>query len=151
MFAISSKPIHPSTLKKRLTTRSTGACVDFEGIVRDHSEGRKVKALDYEAMEPLCLKEAERILKETFAAFKIIKADCVHRTGKLKIGDIAVWVGVTASHRDDAFKACRYIIDEIKGRLPIWKKEHYANGNSGWVNCGSPKGMKVRQSKIRGK
>ena len=56
-------------------------------------------------------------------------------TGTLELGDGAVWVGVVSKHRDEAFKACRYIIDELKHRLPIWKKEHYANGDSGWVNC----------------
>jgi molybdopterin synthase catalytic subunit len=59
----------------------------------------------------------------------------VHRLGDLGIGDVAVWVGVSAAHRDEAFRACRYIIDEVKHRVPIWKKEHYVNGDSGWVNC----------------
>jgi len=59
----------------------------------------------------------------------------VHRIGVLAVGELAVWVGVSAAHRDEAFRACRYIIDEVKHRLPIWKKEHYLNGDSGWVNC----------------
>jgi molybdopterin synthase catalytic subunit/adenylyltransferase/sulfurtransferase len=59
----------------------------------------------------------------------------VHRIGALQVGELAVWVGVSAAHRDEAFRACRYIIDEVKHRLPIWKKEHYLNGDSGWVNC----------------
>ena len=67
--------------------------------------------------------------------FPYLEARCVHRIGLLEIGECAVWVGVAAKHRDEAFMACRYIIDEIKHRLPIWKKEHYVNGDSGWVNC----------------
>ena len=67
--------------------------------------------------------------------FRFCEARCVHRTGLLEIGDLAVWVGVASAHRDEAFKACRYIIDELKVRLPIWKKEHYVDGDSGWVNC----------------
>ena len=63
------------------------------------------------------------------------RAACEHRLGDLAIGEVAVWVGVSAPHRDEAFRACRYIIDEVKHRLPIWKKEHYVNGDSGWVNC----------------
>ena len=59
----------------------------------------------------------------------------MHRVGDLQLGDVAVWVGVSSPHRDEAFKACRFIIDEVKHRVPIWKKEHYANGDSGWVNC----------------
>jgi molybdopterin/thiamine biosynthesis adenylyltransferase/rhodanese-related sulfurtransferase len=65
----------------------------------------------------------------------VTRAACVHRVGSLALGDVAVWVGVSAAHRDEAFRACRYIIDEVKHRLPIWKKEHYENGDSGWVNC----------------
>ena len=60
---------------------------------------------------------------------------CVHRLGDLGFKEVAVWVGVAAPHRDEAFRACRYIIDEVKHRVPIWKKEHYASGDSGWVNC----------------
>ena len=62
-------------------------------------------------------------------------AACEHRLGDLAVGEVAVWVGVSAPHRDEAFRAARYIIDEVKHRLPIWKKEHYVNGDSGWVNC----------------
>ena len=65
----------------------------------------------------------------------LLEANCSHRSGLLDIGDCAVWVGVCSQHRDEAFKACRFIIDEIKVRLPIWKKEHYLDGDSGWVNC----------------
>ena len=81
------------------------------------------------------IQEGDRIVAEAFARFPIAKACCVHRLGVLDIGDLAVWVGVTAAHRDAAFAACRYIIDEVKTRVPIWKKEHYAEGDSGWINC----------------
>ena len=65
----------------------------------------------------------------------IIFSNALHRLGLLEIGDVAVWVGAAAPHRDEAFRACRYVIDEVKHRVPIWKKEHYASGDSGWVNC----------------
>jgi adenylyltransferase/sulfurtransferase len=91
--------------------------------------------LEYEAFEPLAIKEGERIIAEAVARFGVEHAACVHRIGALEIGEKAVWVGVTARHRDEAFRACRYIIDEVKHRVPIWKKEHYENGDSGWVNC----------------
>src|SRR5206468_3848602 len=80
-------------------------------------------------------KEAERIMAEAVQRFGIEHAACVHRVGDLAIGDLAVWVGASARHRHEAFLACRYIIDEVKHRVPIWKKEHYQNGDSGWVNC----------------
>ena len=79
--------------------------------------------------------EGEKVIAEARAKFAILHAHCVHRTGMLEIGECAVWVGVSSAHRDEAFIACRYIIDQVKVRLPIWKKEHYADGNSGWVNC----------------
>jgi molybdopterin synthase catalytic subunit len=60
---------------------------------------------------------------------------CIHRVGRLALTDLAVWVGVSATHRGEAFDACRFIIDAVKHRVPIWKKEHYRNGDSGWVNC----------------
>src|SRR5262245_30139370 len=74
-------------------------------------------------------------MAEAVERFGIEHASCVHRLGNLAIGDMAVWVGASARHRHEAFLACRYIIDEVKHRVPIWKKEHYANGDSGWVNC----------------
>ena len=72
---------------------------------------------------------------EALDKFGVLHARCVHRSGLLELGECAVWVGVSSGHRDEAFLACRYIIDEVKVRLPIWKKEHYVDGHSGWVNC----------------
>ena len=79
--------------------------------------------------------EGNKIIAEAREKFPIIDATCVHRVGLLEIGDIAVWVGVSSGHRGEAFDACRYIIDEIKHRTPIWKKEFYTDGHSGWVRC----------------
>ena len=134
-FKIRNEPIDPDALKRRLAHDSAGACATFEGWVRDHSEGDAVNALEYEAHEPLAVAEGERILAEARQRFDIIAAYGEHRVGKLAIGDCAVWVGVSAAHRGAAFGACRYIIDEIKHRVPIWKKEHYRDGATGWVNC----------------
>jgi len=135
MFRLSTTPIHCDDLKNDLSVLTIGAVVTFEGIVRNHNDGRKVLALEYEAYEELAVQEAAKVIAEARQQFDIMDAHCAHRIGKLTIGDVAVWVGVSAAHRDSAFKACRYIIDEIKKRLPIWKKEYYTNGDSGWVNC----------------
>jgi len=135
MFQISETPIDVNALKADLEDRAAGACVCFEGWVRNLNEGAPVIALDYEAYEPLAVKEGEKVLAEAVERFALIGATCQHRVGELVLGDCAVWVGVTAAHRDAAFAACRFIIDEIKARLPIWKKEHYQDGDSGWVNC----------------
>ena len=134
-FRISPGPLDPEQLKRALEHDAAGACVCFEGWVRDHNEGERVTALEYEAHEPVAAKEGAKVLAEARERFDISTAACVHRTGRLEIGDCAVWVGVSAAHRGAAFEACRYVIDEIKARVPIWKKEHYASGASGWVNC----------------
>jgi molybdopterin synthase catalytic subunit len=146
-FQITDYVIDPSFLLCGLHDKSTGACVTFEGRVRNLNDGRTVEALDYEAYAPLAEKEGAKIVAEARGKFPIIGALCVHRTGRLALGDIAVWVAVTAAHRAAAFEACRYIIDETKARLPIWKKEHYADGAAEWVNCATRApgvGMKMK-------
>lgn len=137
-FSISTAPVDPMALKRTLEADEAGACVCFEGWVRNHNDGEPVTALEYETHEPLAVKEGERVLAEALERFAVVRVECVHRAGKLEIGDCAVWVGVSAAHRGAAFDACRYVIDEIKQRLPIWKKEHYVSGESGWVNCVRP-------------
>jgi molybdopterin synthase catalytic subunit len=102
--------------------------------VREQHAGRAVLRLDYQAYDALALKEGECILDEVRARFEIVDARCEHRVGTLELGDVAVWIGVSAAHRDAAFAACRYLIDEIKRRVPIWKREHYADGDSGWIH-----------------
>jgi molybdopterin synthase catalytic subunit len=135
MFAISEIPLEELDLKNDLKNQRAGGFVCFEGWVRIFNEGQEVTLLEYEAYETLAVKEANKIFAEAKEKFAILEAKCVHRTGKLKIGEMAVWVGVTSVHRGNAFKACEFIIDQVKVRLPIWKKEYYINGDTGWVNC----------------
>lgn len=132
---ITSDDISPDEFRDALVDAAAGAYVGFEGWIRNHNDGEDVLRLEYEVYEPLALSEGEKVIEEARQKFPILHADCVHRSGSLEIGDCAVWVGVTSAHRDEAFKACRYIIDQVKVRLPIWKKEHYVDGHSGWVNC----------------
>lgn len=134
-FRISAEPIDVTALQPVLADPRAGACATFEGWVRNRNEGHPVRSLEYEAFTPLAEKEGERILAEARDKFALIAATGVHRTGHLQIGEMAVWVGVAAEHRGAAFDACRYIIDEAKARLPIWKKEHYASGATTWINC----------------
>jgi molybdopterin synthase catalytic subunit len=134
-FAFSSRPLAPERYRAALEDPSAGGYTSFEGWVRNHNEGLAVTRLEYEAFEALANKEGERIVTEALERFGVLKAACVHRIGALEIGELAVWVGVSSRHRAEAFAACRYIIDEVKHRVPIWKKEHYVNGDSGWVNC----------------
>jgi molybdopterin synthase catalytic subunit len=135
MVTITAEPIDPTVLREQLFDAAAGAYCGFEGWIRNHNEGQAVLRLEYEAYEPLVLSEGETILAEAREKFGFSQAHCVHRTGLLEIGECAVWVGVSSPHRDEAFLACRYIIDQLKVRLPIWKKEHYVDGHSGWVNC----------------
>ena len=134
MFHLSADPIDPVALEAGLRDPRAGACVTFAGWVRDRNDGQPVKSLEYEAFGPLAEKEGARVLAEAREKFALIAAAGVHRTGHLQIGDAAVWVGVIAEHRGAAFEACRYIIDELKARLPVWKKEHYAGGATAWIN-----------------
>ena len=134
-FRFSSTAIDGLALRAELADPHCGGFVAFEGWVRDHNEGQQVTRLEYEAFAALGLREGERVIAEAQERFGLHRALCVHRVGTLNLGDIAVWVGATAAHRDEAFRGCRYIIDEVKHRLPIWKKEHYLGGDSGWVNC----------------
>jgi molybdopterin synthase catalytic subunit len=134
-FRLNSVAIDTAALRAELADPSCGGYACFEGWVRDHNDGQRVTRLAYEAFAPLAQREGERIIAEARAQFGLSGALCVHRVGTLELGEVAVWVGVAAPHRDEAFRGCRYIIDEVKHRLPIWKKEHYANGDSGWVNC----------------
>ncbi|MDH3532977.1 MAG: molybdenum cofactor biosynthesis protein MoaE [Gammaproteobacteria bacterium] len=135
MIELTAAPIDPAELQKTLFDPGAGAYCGFEGWIRNVNEGQEVVRLEYEAYEPLVLSEGEAVLAEAKERFPYLHAHCVHRTGLLEIGECAVWVGVSSPHRDEAFQACRYIIDQLKVRLPIWKKEHYVDGHSGWVNC----------------
>jgi sulfur-carrier protein adenylyltransferase/sulfurtransferase len=134
-FEFSTSPLRPDELRHALEDPACGGYATFEGWVRDHNEGRRVRRLEYEAYAELAVKEGERIVAEAVRRFGVRHARCVHRVGDLALGDLAVWVGVSAGHRAEAFAACRYVIDEVKHRVPIWKKEHYVDGDSGWVNC----------------
>lgn len=135
MFALSATPLDPAALRTTVRNVRAGGFAAFEGWVRNHNEGRTVERLEYEAYEVVCLAEGRAIIAEAIERFGLLEARCVHRVGELDLEDMAVWVGVSAAHRGEAFDACRYIIDSVKHRLPIWKKEHYTDGCSGWVNC----------------
>jgi molybdopterin synthase catalytic subunit len=137
-FRLSPDPIDPSALQAALRDPRAGACANFEGWVRVRNEGREVRTLDYEAYGPLAEKEGARILAEARDRFGLVAAACVHRIGALAPGDLAIWVGVTAEHRGAAFEACRLIVDQVKARVPIWKREGYADGGAVWINAADP-------------
>ena len=133
-FRISATPIDAAVLQRELEAAGVGAMVCFEGRVRDHNEGRAVNGLTYQAYLELAEAEGQRIIEEARSRFVIERVVCVHRVGDLALGELAVWAGVSAGHRAAAFDACRYVIDEVKARVPIWKREHYVEGASAWLH-----------------
>lgn len=137
-FRLSEQSVDIAVLRDALRNTGSGGFCSFEGWVRDSNEGRPVSGLEYEAYTELALLEGAVIVEEAKTRFDVLTVHCLHCTGNLKVGDLAVWIGVSAAHRDHAFRACRYIIDEIKHRLPIWKKEHYLDGDTAWVACSHP-------------
>jgi len=135
-FRLQSEPIDPAIERRAFAAGPVGAFATFEGWIRDEHKGRAVLALDYEAFEPLAIKEGEAIIAEVIAAHEIVALRVVHRLGHLTIGDCAVWVGVSAPHRVAAFAALADLMNQLKARVPIWKKEHFADGEAMWVGIG---------------
>ncbi len=134
LFQLSNQLFDTAKLRQDLLTTSSGAYVSFEGWVRDNHAGTAVISLSYQAHPLLAVSEGENVVQEALRLFAINGALCVHRIGALQLSELAVWVGVSAGHRDAAFNATRFIIDEIKARVPIWKHEHYATGAPLWLH-----------------
>ena len=135
MFCLTTDPIDPAVLRAAVGDPHAGAVSVFEGTVRNHHQGRQVVRLEYEAHAAVAEKEGQRIVDDAIERFGLDCAQAIHRTGPLEIGESAVIVAVSSPHRAESFEACRFIIDEIKHRLPIWKKEFYPDGSSDWVGC----------------
>lgn len=133
-FALADAPLDTGALHARLRRADAGACLVFEGWVRDHHAGRAVGGLHYDAHAALAQTEGAAVLEEAMARFALVEAICVHRVGTLAIGELAVWVGVSAAHRDAAYAASRFVIDTIKDRVPIWKNERYVDGAARWIH-----------------
>ena len=117
------------------TSPRDGAGCLFVGVVRDENRGRAVVAIDYEAYEEMALPLLREIGEETLRLHPVSDVRLVHRLGHLRVGEASVAVAVSSPHREEAFAACRHAIDELKARVPIWKKEHYADG-SAWLDEG---------------
>ncbi len=131
--AVAPDPIDPTALLEQVSTPRCGAVTLFLGNVRDHAPGKTgVTHLEYEAYDDVVEQKIAEIVAEARAQWGFERAAVVHRTGSLTVGETSVAVAVGASHRGEAFAAGRYIIDELKQRVPIWKKEHWAGGAE-WV------------------
>jgi molybdopterin synthase catalytic subunit len=134
MGYLTSSPIDLGPLLDSVQSPSRGGVACFLGTVRDHHSGREVLRLDYSAYIPMAEAELARIVAEAESRWDVAVA-MRHRIGSLEIGDAAVAVAVASGHREEAFVACRYVIEEVKRRVPIWKKEYFADGTVEWVGA----------------
>lgn len=131
-FGLTHEPIDTPGLVKRLLKNQDGAVVAFEGVVRDHSMGKPVLYLEYEAYEPMALKMIQQIGREVREKWPIDRVGIIHRLGRMEIGETSVAIVVTSVHRRPAFEACHYAIDRLKKIVPIWKREFFEDG-AVWV------------------
>jgi len=129
---LTDQPLDLAPLVARVMSPERGGVACFLGVVRDHHEGRTVTRLEYSAYEAMAEAECARVIAEAEAKWEVSVA-LEHRTGRLEIGDVAVAIAAAAPHRDAAFMACRYLIEQVKRRVPIWKREYYKDGSEAWV------------------
>jgi molybdopterin synthase catalytic subunit len=136
MFRVTDKPIHLQELVDFVTDPEAGAVATFIGTTRNNNEGRRVIALDYEAYPEMAEKELARLGEEASKKWRICRMAIVHRVGPVRITEPSVMIAVSAAHREAAFTACRFAIEEIKRTVPIWKKEVYEGGEI-WIGTQS--------------
>jgi len=130
---LTRQPIELGPLADAVAGPGRGGIATFLGMVRDHHEGRRVVRLEYSAYEPMAEAECARIVAEAEGRWTV-RVAMRHRLGDLRVGDVAVGIAAAGAHRGEAFEACRYVIEETKRRVPIWKKESYADGTVVWVD-----------------
>jgi molybdopterin synthase catalytic subunit len=126
--AMVREPIDTASLLNSIKLGEDGAAIVFEGVVRNNTRGRRTLYLDYEAYEPMALKQLEELAARAMLDFKVRDVAIVHRLGRLEIGETSVSIVVASAHRAAAFDACRWMIDTLKKTVPIWKKEYFEDG-----------------------
>ncbi len=133
-FYITDRPIDGDALLEEVRSDSAGAVVTFEGRVREENDDRSVKALSYQIYPELARRTAEDLMEEARSNWNVEHIAIATRTGRLEVKEASIWIAVSAAHRKEAFRACEELIDEIKERLPVWKKEIYRDGTERWIN-----------------
>jgi molybdopterin synthase catalytic subunit len=131
--AVTSQPIDPARLLGDSLSPDDGAAVLFWGVVRNRNEGRAVSHLEYSAYAEMAERMMRRIAEEAIARYGVGDVRVVHRVGTLAIGEASVGIAVASPHRAEAYEASRYVIEELKRRVPVWKREGYVDGESEWV------------------
>lgn len=133
MTELRAEPLSVDEIRAAAADPAAGGVVVFVGAVRDHDGGHSVTALSYTA-HPSAAAELGRVAEKIAASYPIVSLAVAHRTGELRVGDLAVVAAVGAAHRDVAFTACQALIDDLKATVPIWKHQAFADGTSEWVN-----------------
>ena len=133
MAFLTTSPIDVAALLAAVQAPDRGGMAAFVGLVRDHHQGRSVLRLEYSAYGPMAEAECGRIVADAEKRWRVA-VGLQHRIGALAIGDAAVAVVVASAHREEAFAACRHVIEEVKRRVPVWKREYYADGTVAWVD-----------------
>ena len=139
MDRLTTAPLDRAALERQVGGETRGALASFVGTVRDHHDGRAVTGLSYTAYGSMAEQVCRTIVAETEARWPVSVA-LAHRLGELAIGEAAVMIVVAGDHRDEAFAACRHVIEEVKRRVPIWKRERYRDGSEAWVDPTAPGG-----------
>ena len=134
LAAVSDQPLDVAAHSAAVRSVEAGADVTFCGVVRDHDHGRQVIELEYSGY-PTAVEVLREVAEEVAADESVIAVAVSHRIGMLAVGDVALVASVTAAHRKQAFESCQRLVDEVKARLPIWKRQVFADGTDEWVNC----------------
>lgn len=137
--AITDQPLDPADILARTGDDADGAVLLFLGVVRDHADGRPVTGMTYEAYREMAEPVLHEIALETAARLGTDRVALAHRVGDLAVGDVSVAIAVSSPHRAEAYDASRHAIETLKRRLPVWKREHYADGDSEWVSGVDPR------------
>lgn len=133
LVRIGTAPLDVRELESFVVTPASGGVVVFSGVVRNHHEGRPVLRIEYTTAQPLAEAKLAEIATDTLRDSAIHRVAAVHRVGRLEVGEASVIVAASAAHRDEAFRAARCLIDRIKRTLPVWKREHFADGTAEWA------------------
>ena len=136
--AIVREPIDPAHVLTLIGADEDGASLLFLGVVRDHNDGRSVGGVRYDTYEEMAAEVLSEIVSEAARSAGTDRVAAIHRVGELKVGEVSVAIAVSSPHRAEAYEASRYIIEEIKKRLPVWKKERYSDGSEEWVEGRTP-------------
>jgi len=132
MVSITLNPIDAASIVANLSAPEAGGIDLFLGTTRNHSNGRGVALLEYEAYEPMAIRVMEQLEREARTRWPLVNVVMVHRIGQVPLTEASVAIGVSAAHRAEAFEACRFLIDRLKSEVPIWKREHFEDGTSEW-------------------